>query len=100
LVAIINHPWDFYPRETGATSLRYNVQRVTMLFPWARFDKFAHRIFLTRYERRAGTPYEVCLKGNEIFAEDMALRDLYPQGRNDLIEYTECVVNIDIEYMN
>jgi len=43
----MNHPWDFHPRETGATSLGYNVQRVTLLFPWARFDKFAHRIFLT-----------------------------------------------------
>jgi len=74
------------------------VQHVTMLFPWARFDKFAHRIFLTGYERRAGTPYEVCLKRNEIFGENMTLRELYPQGCNDLIEYTDSIVN-DMEYI-
>lgn len=63
----MDHPWDFHPRETGATGLGYNVQRVTMLSPWARFDKFAHRIFLTGHEKRAGTLYtEVRLKGNKI----------------------------------
>jgi len=63
----------FSPQRTGATSLGYNVQRVTMLSPWARFDKFAHRIFLTGHERRAGTPYtKVRLKGNEIFVENIA----------------------------